>query len=111
MDRVSQPQHTSFLSGNPQYGRFSDRLRPNETNPPLIIYPDTVLTFAISLQRVTSITRRVILWEKEWALFPSETRALVAGEGFEPSKATPAILQTAPFGHSGNLPLLVKAPT
>src|SRR5699024_5762772 len=28
----------------------------------------------------------------------------VAGEGFEPSKAEPADLQSAPFGRSGNLP-------
>jgi hypothetical protein len=26
---------------------------------------------------------------------------LVVGEGFEPSKAEPTILQTAPFGHLG----------
>src|SRR5262245_5662766 len=31
-------------------------------------------------------------------------RLVVAGEGFEPSKAMPAVLQTAPFGRSGNLP-------
>src|SRR5699024_8271298 len=31
-------------------------------------------------------------------------RATVAGEGFEPSKAEPADLQSAPFGRSGNLP-------
>ena len=28
-------------------------------------------------------------------------RSLVEGEGFEPSKAEPADLQSAPFGHSG----------
>lgn len=28
----------------------------------------------------------------------------VAGVGFEPTKAEPADLQSAPFGHSGNLP-------
>jgi hypothetical protein len=28
----------------------------------------------------------------------------VAGTGFEPVKALPAILQTAPFGRSGTLP-------
>jgi hypothetical protein len=28
----------------------------------------------------------------------------VAGTGFEPVKAMPAILQTAPFGRSGTLP-------
>lgn len=28
----------------------------------------------------------------------------VAGQGFEPWKAEPAVLQTAPFGRSGNLP-------
>src|SRR5262252_5634568 len=29
---------------------------------------------------------------------------LVAGPGFEPGKAKPTVLQTAPFGRSGNLP-------
>ena len=29
----------------------------------------------------------------------------VAGPGFEPGKAEPTVLQTAPFGRSGNLPL------
>ena len=29
---------------------------------------------------------------------------VVAGGGFEPPKAKPTVLQTAPFGHSGNLP-------
>ena len=31
--------------------------------------------------------------------------ALVVDEGFEPSKAEPADLQSAPIGRSGNLPL------
>ena len=37
---------------------------------------------------------------------PSRWRlgALVAGEGFEPSKAKPTDLQSAPIGRSGNLP-------
>ena len=30
---------------------------------------------------------------------------LVEGEGFEPSKAEPADLQSAPFGHSGTPPI------
>ena len=30
---------------------------------------------------------------------------LVGGDGFEPPKASPADLQSAPFGHSGNHPL------
>ena len=30
--------------------------------------------------------------------------SLVEGEGFEPSKAEPADLQSAPFGHSGTPP-------
>ena len=29
---------------------------------------------------------------------------MVAGEGFEPSKAEPGDLQSAPIGHSGNPP-------
>ncbi len=29
---------------------------------------------------------------------------MVVGEGFEPSKAVPADLQSAPFGHSGTPP-------
>src|SRR5215470_11751787 len=29
---------------------------------------------------------------------------VVAGPGFEPGKAKPTVLQTAPFGRSGNLP-------
>ena len=30
----------------------------------------------------------------------------VGSDGFEPPKATPAELQSAPFGHSGNCPML-----
>ena len=36
-------------------------------------------------------------------MFP-QLRGGVAGTGFEPVKALPAILQTAPFGRSGTLP-------
>ena len=31
-------------------------------------------------------------------------RKMVGSDGFEPPKATPAELQSAPFGHSGNCP-------
>ena len=31
-------------------------------------------------------------------------RNMVGGDGFEPSKAVPADLQSAPFGHSGTPP-------
>ena len=37
-----------------------------------------------------------------------ELRALVVGSGFEPLKAKPADLQSAPIGHSGNPPNLLK---
>jgi hypothetical protein len=33
---------------------------------------------------------------------------MVEGEGFEPSKAAPTDLQSAPFGHSGTPPLELK---
>ena len=33
---------------------------------------------------------------------------LVEGDGFEPSKAMPADLQSAPFGHSGNPPWIAQ---
>ena len=33
---------------------------------------------------------------------------VVGGDGFEPPKASPADLQSAPFGHSGNHPILLK---
>ncbi len=33
----------------------------------------------------------------------------VGGDGFEPPKASPADLQSAPFGHSGNHPCFSKA--
>lgn len=36
---------------------------------------------------------------------------LVADTGFEPVKALPADLQSAPFGHSGNLPWPAKPKT
>ncbi len=36
---------------------------------------------------------------------------MVVGEGFEPSKAVPADLQSAPFGHSGTPPKLLMVPT
>ena len=38
-------------------------------------------------------------------LFPHNK--MVEREGFEPSKASPADLQSAPFGHSGTSPLLL----
>ncbi len=34
----------------------------------------------------------------------SFSKQMVVGEGFEPSKAVPADLQSAPFGHSGTPP-------
>ena len=37
-----------------------------------------------------------------------KTSTEVGGDGFEPPKASPADLQSAPFGHSGNHPLLVQ---
>ena len=36
-------------------------------------------------------------------------RAVVAGEGFEPSKAEPGDLQSPPIGRSGNPPRLITA--
>ena len=33
---------------------------------------------------------------------------VVGSDGFEPPKATPAELQSAPFGHSGNCPLILR---
>ncbi len=33
------------------------------------------------------------------------------GEGFEPSKALPADLQSAPFGHSGTPPQIITTET
>ena len=38
----------------------------------------------------------------------SYSRMMVEREGFEPSKASPADLQSAPFGHSGTSPSLPK---
>ena len=35
-------------------------------------------------------------------------RAKMVGEGFEPSKALPTDLQSAPFGHSGIHPYLIS---
>ena len=37
-------------------------------------------------------------------LYPLSYGRLVAGAGFGPAQAMPAVLRTAPFGHSGNLP-------
>ena len=34
---------------------------------------------------------------------------VVGGDGFEPPKALPADLQSAPFDHSGNHPCFLKA--
>ena len=39
-------------------------------------------------------------------LFPQK-EVKVGGDGFEPPKASPADLQSAPFGHSGNHPILL----
>ena len=38
-------------------------------------------------------------------LYPG--KKMVEGEGFEPSKAEPADLQSAPFGHSGTPPKFI----
>ena len=38
-------------------------------------------------------------------LMPSASRKLVGRSGFEPLKAMPADLQSAPFGHFGTYPL------
>ncbi len=35
---------------------------------------------------------------------PLRDKNMVEGDGFEPSKAEPADLQSAPFGHSGTPP-------
>ena len=37
-------------------------------------------------------------------LFPLVSTFKVGGDGFEPPKESPADLQSAPFGHSGNHP-------
>ncbi len=37
-------------------------------------------------------------------LLLKSTKTLVVGSGFEPLKAKPADLQSAPIGHSGNPP-------
>jgi hypothetical protein len=37
---------------------FGIAVVPDEANPPLIVDPDTVLTFAIALQRFKTIGRR-----------------------------------------------------
>src|ERR1700744_1771906 len=37
-------------------------------------------------------------------LIPLGQKRMVVGDGFEPSKAKPADLQSAPVGHLGNLP-------
>ena len=36
----------------------------------------------------------------------SRNLKFVGSDGFEPPKATPAELQSAPFGHSGNCPIM-----
>ena len=38
-------------------------------------------------------------------------KEVVVGDGFEPSKAKPADLQSAPVGHLGNLPKPLKSST
>ena len=43
--------------------------------------------------------RCLTAWRHPWVI----TAKLVEGEGFEPSKAMPADLQSAPFGQLGNL--------
>ncbi len=39
---------------------------------------------------------------------PTPINILVEGVGFEPTKAKPAVLQTAPFDRSGTPPLALK---
>ena len=45
-------------------------------------------------------------WRCQYSKYLSETSSIcfVGSDGFEPPKATPAELQSAPFGHSGNCP-------
>lgn len=42
--------------------------------------------------------------EKDFKLLDRHSYSLVAGEGFEPSKAEPGDLQSPPIGRSGNPP-------
>ncbi len=42
-------------------------------------------------------------------LFIIKRKIMVEGDGFEPSKAEPADLQSAPFGHSGTPPQVWSA--
>ena len=44
---------------------------------------------------------RISLWELSHHSQNSYVNEMVVGEGFEPSKAVPADLQSAPFGRSG----------
>lgn len=46
-------------------------------------------------------------WKAE--VLPLNYTRLVEGEGFEPSKAEPADLQSAPFGRSGTPPKIKPA--
>ena len=57
-------------------------------------------------------TRFVTWFTSTLALAPmaQTTINMVEGEGFEPSKAEPADLQSAPFGHSGTPPIANASP-
>ena len=60
-----------------------------------------------ALERVMGIEPTLLAW-KARALPLSYTRKLVERTGFEPVKAEPADLQSAPFGQLGNLSILCE---
>ena len=75
---------------------------------------DNFSAAAKELERVMGIEPTPSAWKAEvlplnyTRLIPSVPvllQCLVEGEGFEPSKAVPADLQSAPFGRSGTPPI------
>ena len=84
---------------------YQGRALPTELGGRTLFYENSI-AFNRGSGRPDS-NRRRSAWKADalpTELHPRAMRKLVEGDGFEPSKAMPADLQSAPFGHSGNPP-------
>ena len=98
LTNLANPQN-SWSIGVPEGSRTPDtRLRR------AVLYPAELQAHNLKkMERVKGIEPSRSAW-KAGALPLSYTRILVEGAGFEPAKALPTDLQSAPFSHSGTPP-------
>ena len=83
-------------------GRFKDRRGKREGGA-----GDRVRTGDVQLGRLTLY--QLSYSRMGFESFDTQPRRKVEGDGFEPSKAMPADLQSAPFGRSGSPPSIWRS--